>query len=181
MLLEARLDNLVLMINNVLDSLDLNPILVTLGQSIGEIVDGVGGILTDEDTDTASEAGEVERKRSFRLARNILYSINDYSGRTHTNRVLAQNGSIIDQLLDNEGTIHGQKTVGYYETDMRFNGYNHTVTDNGDADRELEYVYEPYIGLSTVCAIFMNSVGAVVGTQVLSESGGGGSSSIGDD
>lgn len=169
-ILEARLENLVSMIKDVLSSIDLNPILVTLGQDISSIVNTTTGILTD----TASNLED----RSFLLAHNILYSVNDYSGRTHTNRVLAQNGSIVDQSLGNDGVVYGEKMVGFYLTDMTFNGYNHSVTGNSQADRELEYVYTPYTGLSVICAIFTNYAGAVVGTQVLSESGGGGSSSI---
>jgi hypothetical protein len=172
-LLEARLSNLVLMIGDVLDSLDLNPILATLGQDLTSIVNTTVGGLTG-----ASSAVEA---RSYNLAHNILYSINDYSGRTHTNRILAQNGSIIDQSLDNDGHIYGEKVVGFYTTDMTFNGYNHTVTSNSQADRELEYVYEPYVGLSIVSAIFTNAAGTVVGTQVLSESSGGGGSTVSGD
>lgn len=172
-LLEARLANIVLMIGDVLDSLDLNPVLATLGQDLTGIVNTTVGGLTG--TTSAVEA------RSYNLAHNVLYSINDYSGKTHTNRILAQNGSIIDQSLDNDGHIYSEKMVGYYTTDMRFNGYNQSVTSNSQADRELEYVYEPYVGLSVVSAIFTNAAGTVVGTQVLSESSGGGGSTVSAD
>jgi len=62
---------------------------------------------------------------------------------------------------------------------MRFNGYNTTVTREGRKVREEEYVYEPYNGLSVVSAVY-SELGStqVVGTQVLSESAGGGSSTI---
>ncbi|PQE16158.1 hypothetical protein CJF31_00009150 [Rutstroemia sp. NJR-2017a BVV2] len=74
------------------------------------------------------------------------------------------------------GTIE----VGSFRGDMTFNGYNTTVTKNGQQVREEEYVYEPYVGLSVVSAIYIDQTGVVVGTQVLSESAGGGSSTIGN-
>ena len=99
-LLEARLGNLVTMIGDVLDSLDLNPVLATLGQDVSNIVNTTVGDLTGSSSSSTTE------KRSYNLANNILYSINDYSGHTHTNRILAQNGSIIQQSLDNNGNIY---------------------------------------------------------------------------
>lgn len=85
-LLEARLENLVRMINTTLESLDLNPELATatLGQTAGEVVDGVIG--------GAASASAALVPRSYELENNILYSINDYAGNTHTNRILSQNG-----------------------------------------------------------------------------------------
>lgn len=63
---------------------------------------------------------------------------------------------------------------------MTFNGHNKTVTGNGEAEREVEYVYAPFPGLQVVSAIFMNADGKVVATRVLSEASGGGSSTVGD-
>jgi hypothetical protein len=64
---------------------------------------------------------------------------------------------------------------------MRFNGYNTTVTRESRKVREEEYVYEPYNGLSVVSAVYLELGGSqVVGTQVLSESAGGGSSTVGN-
>ncbi|OZJ02046.1 hypothetical protein BZG36_05548 [Bifiguratus adelaidae] len=174
-LLEARLANLVLMINDVLKSLDLNPVLATLGQDLGSIITTTVGGLTGG-TPLASRSAPL----SYILAHNILYSINDYSGHTHTNRVLTQSGSIIDQSLDDNGNIDKQQLVGSYLGDMTFNGHNHSVVMDGQAVRELEYVYTPFYGLDVVSAIYINATGTVVATQVLSESGGGGSSTIGD-
>src|SRR4051812_28394221 len=71
-LLEARLSNLVLMIGDVLDSLDLNPVLATLGQDLGSIVNTTVGAV--------SGATSAVEARSYNLIHNILYSINDYSG-----------------------------------------------------------------------------------------------------
>ncbi|MCJ1421339.1 hypothetical protein MMC32_007702 [Xylographa parallela] len=174
-LLEARLENLVLMINDTLSSLDLNPILATLGQDVGTIVnETVGGL-----TGSTSQSSAVV-PRSFELANNILYSINDYSGNTHTNRILTQSGNIIDQSLNNDGQISSQQIIGTYLGDMTFNGYSQSVVRNGQTVRELEYVYTPINGLSVVSAVYVDEANAVVATQVLSESSAGGSSSVGD-
>ena len=173
-LLEARLENLVLMINDTLNSLDLNPVLATLGQDVGKIVNTTAGALTG-----SSAHSSVVTARSFDLENNILYSINDYSGNTHTNRVLTQSGSIIDQSLDNNGNIHNQRIVGSYLSDMSSNGYNQSIVKNGQVAREVEYVYTPFHGLSVVSAIYIDAAGSVVATQVLSESSAGGSSTVG--
>jgi hypothetical protein len=173
-LLEARLANLVLMINDTLHSLDLNPVLATLGQDLGTIVNTtVGGL-----TGGTPQTNTVE-PRSYELAHNILYSINDYSGNTHTNRILTQSGSIVDQFLDNDGHIYNQQVVGSYLRNMTFNGYSQSVAMNGQVVRELQYVYTPFDGLSVVSAIYIDLAGTVVATKVLSESGGGGSSTVG--
>jgi hypothetical protein len=175
-LLEARLENLVLMIGDILDSLDLNPVLATLGQDVGDIVNTTLSGLTDT---TAESAAVVPR--NWNLEHNVLYSVNDYSGRTHTNRVLTQSGSIVDQFLDNEGVMHSQTVVGDYLKDMTFNGYNKSIVLDGHVAQELEYVYAPFPGLSVVSAVFLNSNGSmVVATKVLSESSAGGSSTVGD-
>lgn len=168
--LEARLANLVLMINDVLDSIDLNPALATLGQVLNTTLNNTADALSESTTVAA---------RSLNLAGNILYSINDYSGRTHTNRILAQNGIIIDQSLDNDGDLLSETIVGDYTTDMTFNGYDESVaTADGQAERELQYIYQPYVGLEVISAIFVDAAGKVVATQVLSESSGGGSSTL---
>jgi hypothetical protein len=160
------------MINDTLSSIDLNPIIATLGQDVGELVNTTVSGLTGASSTVA--------RRSYELVINVLYSINDYSGNTHTNRILAQNGDIVDQSLDNDGNILAQKVVGSYLQDMTFNGYNQTVIKNGQVNREIEYVYTPYNGLSVVSAIYVNAEGNVLATQVLSESSAGGSSTIGE-
>jgi hypothetical protein len=175
--LEARLENLVLMINDVLQSLDLNPVLATLGQDIGNVVNSTVGGLT---TNGTAAAGTIV-PRSYNLDHNILYSINDYSGHTHTNRILEQDGSIVDLFLDNNGHTTGQQVVGYYARDMTFTGYNQSVVRNGQTDRELQYVYNPFLGLTVISAIFLDPTGTVIAAQVLSESGAGGSSTVGED
>jgi hypothetical protein len=137
-LLEARLGNLVLMINDVLKSLDLNPILATLGKDLNHIVNttvgAVGGILGGSNNNgnrggqqsngRGGRSGSLQARdlpaESYQLAHNILYSINDYSGHTHTNRVLAQNGSIIDYSLNDDGHPYHTQIVGDYLHDMVF-------------------------------------------------------------
>jgi len=181
-LLEARLENLVLMINDTLNSIDLNPIIATLGQGLGSIINDTGNLL-DGDSESNTNANN-NAKRSidlmqFHIENNILYSVNDYSGNTHKNRILAQNGDIVEQQLDNNGNVQGQTTVGSYLTDMRFNGFNQTVTYKGQEVWEEEYVYEPFPGLMAISGIFLDKTdGKVVGTQLLAEARGGGSSTI---
>ena len=175
--LEARLANLVTMIDDVLNSIDLNPTLATLGQDLGQIVDTTAGAVGDGLSSLTSTA----EKRSFELVNNIIYSINDYSGNTHTNRILEQNGDIVDESLDNNGLVSSSKVVGNYATDMTFNGVSLNVTKNGEQVQELEYVYAPFHGLSIVSAIYVDTDGEVIGTQVLAESSAGGSSTIGGD
>ncbi|KAF2836382.1 hypothetical protein M501DRAFT_987543 [Patellaria atrata CBS 101060] len=178
--LEARLANLVKMIDSVLDSIDLNPILVTLGQGIENITDAVGGVLDggSSNEDTANLEGR-GIPLSFAMVHNILYSVNDYSGQTHTNRILDSDGSIIEQFLDNDGTVSGQRTIGSYLNDMTPNGFNHTVEISGEEYKVFEYVYQPIVGVEKLCAIYMNDEGNVVDTRILVESAAGGSSTIG--
>lgn len=190
-LLEARLENLVSMVDNVLDSLDLNPIIATLGQGIGDIVnettDAIGGILNGDDSSSGSSSSSdsdsnssssLQIKRSFELENNILFSINDFSGNSHTNRVLEQNGDIVEQDLDNNGRVSGTKVVGSYENDMTFTGSEETLERGGEEVQSKHYKYEPIIGVQAVAAIFFNAAGSVVGTQMLSELEAGGFATI---
>jgi len=201
-LLEARLGNLVLMINDVLKSLDLNPILATLGKDLNHIVNNTvgtlqqgslgGGGCTNKNGNrggqpakgNSGKAGGLQARdlpaESYQLAHNILYSVNDYSGHTHTNRVLAQNGSIIDYSLDDHGHAYHTQIVGDYLHDMQFTGHNVSVTRRGAATRELEYTYHPFPGITCISAIYLDVKGSVVFTQVISESNAGGSSTLGD-
>jgi hypothetical protein len=171
-LLEARLANVVAMVDSVLSSIDLNPIIATLGEDLGQIINDTTGLIS------GVSSGLTER--SFVLDQNILYSVNNYAGQTHRNRILTQTGSIVDQFLDNDGNIYDQQTVGSYSRDMTFNGFNQSVVRNGEVVRELEYTYSPFPGLSVISAIYINTVGSVVATQVLSESFAGGSSTVSD-
>ncbi|KAK5137128.1 hypothetical protein LTR08_000633 [Meristemomyces frigidus] len=173
--LEARLANLVLMINDTLNSLDLNPVLATLGTDVGQVLNST----TSAVGSTLSSAVQ-KRGAGYDLAHNVLYSINDYSGNTHTNRVLAQNGDVVDTFVDNDGVAHGREVVGSYESLMAFNGRESVVGRDGREVREREYLYSPYHGINVVSAVYTDGGGGVVGTQVLVESGAGGGSSIGD-
>jgi hypothetical protein len=169
--LEARLENLVSMIGDVLNSLDLNPVLATLGNDLGKVVGAVGGI-------TGAKAPAKKAKRadltarsplldSFVLTDNILYSINDYQGNTHTNRVLFQNGDIVDEALTNDGVALSHTVVGSVATDMTFNGFNQTVTLAGQSVHELEYTYNPLVGLNIVAAVFQDLSGKTVAARIL--------------
>jgi len=184
------------MIDDILASLDLNPILATLGQSLNNITDSVGDLVGDvAGTPSSSAAGSAataaaKKKRSgidplqfpynYEIQHNILYTINDYTGHSHTNRVLSQTGAIVDQSLDDMGHVISEKEVGTYEQDMRFNGDNITVVHDGKEVWQLEYVYEPFRGLIVMSYVFVDQGGRVVGTQVASEGYAGGSSTIGD-
>ncbi|KAF2275692.1 uncharacterized protein EI97DRAFT_69641 [Westerdykella ornata] len=184
-LLEARLANVVKMVNDTLTSIDLNPIIAELGSGLGRIINETGNLIGGGDDEASAANADAKSKRSidlmqFQLENNILYSVNDYSGNTHTNRVLAQNGDIVDQTLDNNGRVQGTKTVGSYLTDMRFNGFNKSVEYKGKEAWETEYTYEPFVGLIAISAIFTDKAdGKVVGTQLLAEARGGGTSTIG--
>lgn len=186
-LLEARLENLVGMVDNVLESLDLNPIIATLGQGVSNIVnettDAVGGVLGGDSSSSSSGSSSTSSsealkiKRSFELENNILFSINDFSGNSHTNRVLAQNGDIVEQDLDNDGRVSGSRVVGSYLKDMTFTGHEETV----DGVLSKQYKYEPIHGVQAVSAVFFDGKGAVTGTQILSELEAGGFASIAAD
>jgi hypothetical protein len=172
-LLEARLENLVKIISDVLDSLDLNPIIATLANDVNKLINTTVGQLTGP----APKMRQIQA-RSLRIEHNILYSVNDYTGNTHTNRILAQNGEIMDEFLDNQGQQHGTAVVGYYDKDMVWNGHNMTMSRNGEHVQEYEYIYDPFPGLTVVSAIYINRDGKVVGTQVISEAYGGGTTSV---
>ncbi|ROV86797.1 hypothetical protein VSDG_10166 [Cytospora chrysosperma] len=157
--LEARLENLVQMVEDVLDSIDLNPVIATLGNDVTSIVNSTTSALNSSGSSTAA-------KRNFALDDGILYSVNDYSGNTHTNRVLAQSGDLYDVKLDNDGSEKSRAVVGYYSQDMTFSGHNKTISVAGQVKEfELEYIYTPLPGIESVIA----------------EAFGGGSSSISDD
>jgi len=189
--LEARLGNLVNMVSDVLDSIDLNPVIAELGNGLGSIINDTAGLvgdvaggLTGGGNDTSAQA-KAKRDLDFHqwdLHNNILYSINNFEGNTNKRRVLAQNGDIVEQILDNSGTISSTNVVGDYLKNMRFNGFNESVTYKGEEVWEEEYVYEPFMGLYSISGVFKSkSNGEVVGTQLLAEARGGGSASIGNE
>ena len=191
--LEARLGNLVSMVSDVLDSIDLNPVIAELGNGLGEVVGDVGDLVGDvadgvtggggsNSTATQSKAKRDLDFHQWDLRNNILYSVNNFEGNTHKRRVLAQNGDIVEQTLDNSGSISGSTVVGNYLASMKFNGFNETVTYKGEEVTEEEYVYEPFLGLYSISGVFKSkSTGEVVGTQLLAEARGGGSASIGNE
>lgn len=179
-LLEARLENLVAMVNTTLNSIDLNSTIATLGQTAGEAVDSTVGDLTGSDSAGNSSSSDALLKRSYELENNILYSVNDYSGNKHTNRVLAQNGDLVDESLNNDGNSQGRRVVGNYENDMTFTGHEVNVVRDGEDITVLEYKYAPYHSISAICAVYLDSAGSVIATRVLSESFAGGTSTIGE-
>lgn len=186
--LEARLENVVEMVGDVLNSIDLNPIIATLGQDLGDLVGEIGDDLgggSSGDSDNSSSSSDNAKRdyHDFKLEQNILFSVNDYSGQKHRNRVLAQNGSIIDMFLNNAGdAIKSERVVGYYANDMTFTGHNRTLSVDGDVtEYELQYLYAPYPGLEVFSNIFQNPRGQVVRTQVIAEAEGGGTSTISED
>lgn len=187
--LEARLGNLVKMVSDVLDSIDLNPIIAELGNGLGSIIndtaelvgDVTGGVTDSNDTALAKSKRDLDFHQ-WDLRNNILYSINNFEGNTHKRRVFAQNGDIVEETLNNAGSISGTTVVGDYLRSMRFNGFNESVTYKGQDVWEEEYVYEPFAGLYSISGVFKSkSTGAVLGTQLLAEARGGGSASIGNE
>jgi hypothetical protein len=192
--LEARLGNVVEMINSVLDSIDLNPVLASLGDAVGEVVGDVGDVVgglaggasgsgsTGGANSTGNAAGATDTtaaldRRSFELENSILFAVNDYAGDTHTNRILAPNGDIVNQALDNDGAVRSETAVGSYKTDMKFNGYEKDVERDGKMVKEQEWVYEPFVGLVAVCMIYLDG-DEVVATRLIAEARGGGESVI---
>ena len=176
--LEARLENVVRMINSTLDSIDLNPIIATLGDAVGTLTGDLASGLSGSNTSSGT-ASNLTARGMFELQQGILYSVNDYSGNTHTNRVLEQDGRLVDQSLDNEGHVYNAQVVGDYTTDMSFTGYEREgVVIEGMATTEREYRYSPMPGLIVVVAVFTDASGEVVATRVISEVEGGGRSTI---
>ncbi|OTB07255.1 hypothetical protein M426DRAFT_318280 [Hypoxylon sp. CI-4A] len=174
--LEARLGNVVQMVGDVLNTIDLNPIVATLGNDVGSII----GNITDA-TGSTSTTNSKRDLHDYNLAHNILYSTNDYSGSTHTNRMLMQNGSIYDVFLDNNGNERGGRMVAYYTNLMTFTGHNRSITIDGETEFELSYEYKPYPGLDAFANIYVTPEGKVIRTQVITEAMGGGTSTISDD
>ena len=182
--LEARLGNVVQMVGDVLNTIDLNPIVATLGNNVGDIVgnlsDAVGG--DHSSTDVASP-GNSKRDvpPDYNIVHNILYSVNVYSCQTHTNRVLAQDGSIYEESLDNSGNELSRKVVGDYSRDMTFNGHNRTIATEEETQFELGYDYAPFAGLEIVAYVYVTPEGEVVRTKMIAEAEGGGTSTISND
>ncbi|VBB86217.1 Putative protein of unknown function [Podospora comata] len=191
--LEARLGNVVKMVDDVLNSIDLNPIIATLGQEVTQIInsttdllDGVGEGLGGGTGAGEEDAAGGNAKRSFegshKLESNVLFSVNDYTGQAHKNRVLAQDGSIYDEYLDNDGNEQSRVVVGSYDKDMEFNGHNRTIEEEGNVvEFELQYDYKPFPGVEVTSWIFVDTTGRVTRTQVIAEAQGGGSSTISND
>ncbi|KZL80597.1 hypothetical protein CI238_10456 [Colletotrichum incanum] len=178
--LEARLENVVKMVDDVLTSIDLNPIIATLGDTVGDVINKTVDVVTDPVESAASSVAK--RDLTYRIENNILYSVNDFSGRTHTNRVLAQNGSLYDVYLDNSGNESGKRVVGYYSRDMTFSGHNKTVKVDGQVKEfELQYLYAPYPGLEAFSNIYVDTTGRVVRTKIVAEAEGGGTATISND
>ncbi|KAK8076271.1 hypothetical protein PG994_003543 [Apiospora phragmitis] len=196
--LEARLENVVSMVDDVLNSIDLNPIIATLGKGVGNIVGNVtdtlgnggggsssgggsGSGTSSSAAPSASASGNAKRGLSaldYNMAHGILYSTNDYSGNTHANRILGQNGTIYDSYLDNDGHETRRENVGFYSRDMTFTGHNRTITIDGKTEYEMGYFYMPYPGLEVFAAIWMDTVGRIVKTKIVSEAEAGGTSTI---
>ncbi|OIW32960.1 hypothetical protein CONLIGDRAFT_651763 [Coniochaeta ligniaria NRRL 30616] len=184
--LEARLENVVQMVNDVLHSIDLNPIIATLGQDVNKIVNTTVGALTQPVDSNGNPTGGNSKRSDlsydYNLQHNILYSINNYQGQAHTNRVLAQNGSMYDIFLDNDGNEHGRQLVGFYSDLMTFNGHNRTIAIDGQTTLyELQYIYTPFAGIEVISWIYQNTAGKVTRTQVIAEANAGGTSTISDD
>ncbi|PKS13132.1 hypothetical protein jhhlp_000474 [Lomentospora prolificans] len=174
--LEARLENVVAMVDDVLRSVDLNPIVATLGQNVRDIVDDTVGVIADP-----VEGDETVEKRdlAYNLEYNILYSINDYSGKAHTNRVLAQNGDILDIKLDNDGRETGRSIAGFYSELMEFTGHNKTISvDDEVTEYEMQYVYKPFPSIEVFSWIYMNTAREITRTEVIAGATGGGMSTF---
>lgn len=191
--LEARLENVLRMVDDVLTSIDLNPVLATLGQVVNETLDTVTDTLTGGGTNNEYSNNNPAKRSSdlpYNLEHNVLYSVNDYRGNAHRNRVLAQNGDLYDEYLDNGGNELRREIVGHYARDMVFTGHNRTVEVDGDGDGkgsveefELQYRYGPFPGLEVTCLVYVDAAdpGRVTRTRVVAEAQGGGTSTVSND
>ncbi|PNS17570.1 hypothetical protein CAC42_8113 [Sphaceloma murrayae] len=180
-LLEARLGNLVSMIENVLDSIDLNPLIASLGRTVDTIGDGVGDIVDGAlggGSSGSSSGSNLTARSILDEPDNVLYSVNDYSGDTHTNRKLERNGDIVDQFLDNDGRVRSQTRIGSYDTEFTFTGQENEAVVDGQAVTAREYTYSPFLGLNIVSWVYLNADNVVVKAKVVSEGSAGGSSTI---
>ncbi|KAF5021021.1 hypothetical protein F66182_6952 [Fusarium sp. NRRL 66182] len=176
--LEARLGNILRMVDNVLESIDLNPTIAALGDGVADIVGDVGDVISS-DSGPSEDAEAVEKRDlTVRLENNILYSINDFSGSAHTNRVLTQDGYLYNIYLNNQGVEKRRKQVGYYSKDMKFTGHNRTIAVDGGVEYELQYTYTPYHGLNAYCNIYTDASGKVMRTKIVAEAEGGGAATI---
>lgn len=189
-------------------AIDLNPVIATLGNSVSNVVDsatsalgesGLGSgvlgpdglasnILGSTGLGSAGSSGAAKKdpksgmKWKVQLDDGILYSVNDFSGNTHTNRVLAQSGELYDVKLDNDGSEKSRTRTGYYSQDMAFDGHNRTIRVAGQAKEfELQYIYTPFPGIESICWIYVTPAGKVTRTQVVAETFGGGSSTVSDE
>ncbi|KAK4234932.1 hypothetical protein C8A03DRAFT_37243 [Achaetomium macrosporum] len=177
--LEARLENVVAMVDDVLSSIDLKPAIATLGQvvynTLGDVGDIIGG---GSSSSSSSSTGPSPSSTSTSSTKRI----NDYTGATHTNRILAQNCDIYDEYLDNHGTeTSARRVVGSYAIDM-------TVTIEADdgsgvtTEFELQYVYAPFPGIEVTSWVYVSALdGRVTRTRVISETFGGGTSTVSND
>lgn len=148
----------------MLDSIDLNPTIAALGQDVGQIVGNATSALG-----SSTSSSSTTTKRSFD-PQNVLYSINDYSGNTHTNRVLGQDGNLFDVKLDNDGNEQSSTVVGSYLTAMTFTGHNQTVSVAGEVrEYELEYKYHPFPGIEVISLVYVTPAGKVTRTMILAE------------
>lgn len=181
--LEARLGNVVQMVSDVLDTIDLNPIVASLGNTLGNVVGNVTDVISGdgESGGLAGAVGKRDVSPDYNLRNNILYSVNDYSGSTHKNRILDQDGSIFDMTLDNNGNERSREVVGTYLTDMVATGHSRTITIDGVTEFEVGYLYAPYPGLRVHALIFTNLAGEVVKTKCVAEAEAGGTSTISED
>ncbi|KXJ96298.1 hypothetical protein Micbo1qcDRAFT_229239 [Microdochium bolleyi] len=184
--LEARLGNVVQMVSDVLDTIDLNPIVATLGNTLSNVVGNVTDVLTPDNGGGGSGGGNsTTRKRDvpvdYNLANNILYSVNDYTGQTHRNRILDQDGNIFDMTLDNNGRERSREVVGSYLTDMVATGHSRTITIDGVTEFEVGYLYAPYPGLRVHALVFTTPSGEVVKTKCVAEAEAGGTSTVSED
>ncbi|KAF4946980.1 hypothetical protein FSARC_14074 [Fusarium sarcochroum] len=176
--LEARLGNILRMVDDVLASIDLNPTIAALGDGVADIVGDVGDAISN-DSGTSEDAEAVEKRDlTVRLENNILYSINDFSGSAHTNRVLTQDGFLYNIYLNNQGVEKSRKEIGYYSKDMKFTGHNRTITVDGGVEYELQYTYSPYHGLNAYCNVYTDPSGKVLRTKIVAEAEGGGAATI---
>jgi hypothetical protein len=159
--LETRLGNLVNMVNDVLNSIDLNPSAAKVNRGTQKT-----------ETQTRTPGTPIDKRAqsvitNTGLSNNILYTIKDYEGRTHTNRILTQTGDIIDEFLDRKGIVISQKRIENYEVDMTPLEHETPIALNVNSNVESRFDYNPIPGIHVVIAVFKDASGKITKTEVL--------------
>lgn len=159
--LEARLGNLASMVNDALNSIDMNPPAGTIDKTSNK----------PRPKAFPSKAPIDKRSQSVLektgLANNLLCAIKDYKGEIRTNRILTQNGGIVDETLDLDGNVISQKQIGNFETDMTLMDHEEMIAFDENGYRQSRYLYNPLPGIKKIVAISKDKHGTIKKAHVV--------------